>query len=282
MLNQSRTRQIVTHAILIVTVIVICFPLYFALVAASHSNADLMHAPLPLLPGRELLQNLHRILLHGNAGTAGMPVWPMLINSFYMALIIAIGKVTVSILSAYAIVYFDFPCKKLCFWIIFMTLMLPVEVRILPTFQVAANLNLLNSYAGLTLPLLASATATFLFRQFFLTIPSQLVDAAKLDGAGVISILWDIIIPLSRTNIAALFTIMFIYGWNQYLWPLVITTNVKLTTIVMGMQRLANVADQIPRWNEIMAMALLALIPPAVIVVIMQKLFMKGLIQVEK
>lgn len=203
----------------------------------------------------------------------------MLLNSMVMALTIAVGKLTISILSAYAIVYFRFPLRMPCFWVIFMTLMLPVEVRIVPTFEVVANLGMLNSYAGLSIPLLASATATFLFRQFFLTVPDELAEAARIDGAGPLRFFKDILLPLSRTNIAALFVIMFIFGWNQYLWPLLITTDESFYTIVMGIQRMANVADSQPYWHLVMATTVLALVPP---VLLMQRLFVKGLVDTEK
>lgn len=201
----------------------------------------------------------------------------MLINSFYMAFVISFGKIILAITSAFALVYFDFQYKKSCFALIFATMMLPVEVRIVPTFQVVASFGLLNSFSGLTLPLLASATGTFLFRQFFKTIPKELLDAAKLDGAGPFRFFIDVLLPLSRIQISALFVILFVYGWNQYLWPLVITTESRMSTIVMGIRNLAGVADQVPEWHYIMAVALIALIPPCLIVILMQRWFEKGL-----
>ena len=212
----------------------------------------------------------------------GVPVALMMLNSLIMALAIAIGKIAISLISAFAVVYFRFPFRMLCFWIIFITLMLPVEVRILPTFEVVANLGMLNSYAGLSIPLIASATATFLFRQFFLTVPDELTEAARMDGASPFRFFKDILLPLSRTNIAAIFVIMFIYGWNQYLWPLLVTTDASYTTIVMGIQRMINVADTQPQWHLAMATATLALAPPVIIVVVMQRLFVKGLVETEK
>jgi sn-glycerol 3-phosphate transport system permease protein len=206
----------------------------------------------------------------------------MMINSLVMALSIAIGKIAISILSAYAIVYFRFPFRVLAFWAIFVTLMLPVEVRIMPTFAVVANLGMLNSYAGLSIPLIASATATFLFRQFFLTVPDELVEAARVDGAGPLKFFRDILLPLSRTNMAALFVILFIYGWNQYLWPLLITTDTDYYTIVMGIKRMAVVADQDPKWNLVMAAVILAAVPPVLVIIFMQRLFIKGLVETEK
>ena len=206
----------------------------------------------------------------------------MMWNSTIMSLGIVAGKIAISIISAYAIVYFRFPLRMFFFWIIFMTLMLPVEVRILPTFKVVADLGLLNSYTGLVLPLIASATATFLFRQFFLTVPDELAEAARVDGAGPIRFFVDVLLPLSRTNIAALFVILFIYGWNQYLWPLLITTDKEMTTIVMGTAKMLTVMDEIPDWNITMATATMALLPPIVVVVVMQRQFVKGLLETEK
>lgn len=270
-------QKAIHHALLIGFVILLFLPLYLAFVAASHDASALMNAPLPVLPGPFFLDNLTTVLSQGMAATGGKPIAQMLLNSFIMAVLIASGKVLFALFSAFALVYFDFPYKKLCFLLIFMTMMLPVEVRIVPTFQITASLGWLNSYAGLTLPLMASATATFLFRQFFKTIPTQLVDAAKLDGAGPIRFFIDILLPLSRPQLAALFIIMFVYGWNQYLWPLVVTTNPDMATIVMGIKYLAGVADQIPQWHLIMTVALIALLPPCLVVVILQRWFEKGL-----
>lgn len=271
-----------THGVLILGILAVCLPIYIAFVASTHSVTDLLQAPIPIFPGHLLLKNYSTIITRGLAATGGQPLAPLLLNSLIMALTIAIGKIILSILSAYAVVYFRFPFRKTFFWLIFVTLMLPVQVRIVPTFEVVARLDLLNSYAGLSLPLLASATATFLFRQFFMTIPDELSDAAKMDGAGAWRFFVDILLPLSKTNIAALFIIMFIYGWNQYLWPLVITTKPSMNTIVMGMQQLASVADQVPQWNYIMATAILAMLPPVIVIIIMQRLFVKGLVETDK
>jgi len=199
-----------------------------------------------------------------------------------MALGITFGKLAISIVSAFAIVYFRFPGRTLCFWLIFLTLMLPVEVRIVPTYEIAAKLGMLNSYPGLILPLIASATATFLFRQLFMTIPDELVEAARIDGAGPMRFFWDILLPMSRTNIAALFVILFIYSWNQYLWPLLITTEPEMNTIVMGIKQMFPSGDDWADWPVIMATAMLAMLPPVAVVVFMQRLFVKGLIESEK
>lgn len=275
-------KRVALHLVLLIALFLVLLPLYLAFVAASLEAADFLKAPTPFLPGGHFFENIKTVLVSGMAVTGGQSIAPMLMNSLLMALVISLGKILVSVISAFALIYFDFRCKQLFFWMIFFTLMLPVEVRIVPTFQVAANLNLLNSYAGLTLPLIASATATFLFRQFFKSLPSELVEAAKLDGAGPLRFFKDILLPLSKTNIAALFIVMFIYGWNQYLWPLVVTTDSKMTTIVMGIQHLAGVADQVPQWHYIMAIALCAMLPPLLVIIAMQRLFEKGLLETDK
>ncbi len=229
-----------------------------------------------------MVENYRTILQAGKATTGGIPVSSMMWNSLIMALGIVFGKIAISIISAYAIVYFRFRFRMVFFWIIFMTLMLPIEVRILPTYEVVANLGLLNSYTGLTLPLIASATATFLFRQFLLTVPDELTEAARVDGTGPIRFFFDILLPLSRTNIAALSVILFIYGWNQYLWPLLITTEKNMTTIVMGIQAMLYVPDAVNEWNLTMATAILAMLPPVVVILVLQRQFVKGLIETEK
>lgn len=267
------------HASLLIGTIIICFPVYLALVASTHT-AELLAGEVPGWFGGEMLNNYRIALTESQSGSA--PMGKMLFNSMVMALGIAFGKIIISIISAYALMFFRFPMRKFFFAIIFLTLMLPVEVRIMPTFQVIANLGLLNSYAGLTVPLIASATATFMFRQFFLTIPDELTEAARIDGAGPIRFFIDIVLPLSRTNIAALFVILFIYGWNQYLWPLLITTDESMYTVVMGIQRMANVGDSFADWNIIMATTILSMLPPVLVVVFMQRLFVKGLVDTEK
>lgn len=271
-----------SHGVLLLGVLIVAFPIWIAFVASTHHASDLASGVTPLLPGGYLFENYAKALGSGHEASGAVPVSLMMWNSLVMALAIAIGKIAISLLSAYAIVYFRFPFRMLCFWTIFVTLMLPVEVRILPTFEVVADLGLLNSYAGLSVPLIASATATFLFRQFFLTVPDELVEAARIDGAGPLRFFKDVLLPLSRTNIAALFVILFIYGWNQYLWPLLITTDESFYTIVMGIQRMVTVADAEPQWPLIMATTMLAMIPPVFVVVAMQRLFVKGLVETEK
>lgn len=277
-MSRKRIKSLLIHIVLICGVVIILFPIYMALVAASHNSAEFVSSQIPILPGTEAWTNFKATLSGGAEVYGGQSITAMFINSLIMALCIAIGKVSVSIISAFAVVYFKFPGRRFLFWLILATIILPVEVRILSTFQVVAELNMINSYTGLTLPLVASATATFLFRQFFMTIPQSLVDAARIDGAGPIRFFMDILLPLSKSNILALFIIMFIYGWNQYLWPLVVTTQSEMNTIVMGLQQLTSVVDQIPQWNMIMAIALLAMLPPVLVVIIMQKLFEKGLL----
>lgn len=282
MVKQGKHYTIISHASLLIGVIIMLFPVYIAWVASTHTSQEILSAPFPIKPGSHWWPNLKQVLFQNVGAVGNKPIWLLLRNSFIMAMSIAVGKISVSILSAYAIVYFRFPFRNFFFWIIFATLMLPVEVRILPTFQVVAGFHLLNTFTGLSLPLIASATATFLFRQFFMTVPAQLVDAARIDGAGPIRFFWDILLPISRTNIAALFIILFIYGWNQYLWPLVVTTQSNRSTILMGVQQLALVADQIPEWNIVMTVAFLAILPPVLVVLLMQHWFVKGLTESEK
>lgn len=282
MIERRPALTVFAHVVLLGGVAMVALPIWLTFVASTHPTANILKAPIPVLPGDRLLENYATVLGYGVHGTGSGPVGQMMLNSLVMALGIAIGKIAISILSAFAIVYFRFPFRMLAFWTIFVTLMLPVEVRILPTFEVAANLGLLNSYLGLTVPLIASATATFLFRQFFLTVPDELTEAARIDGAGPLKFFWDILLPLSRTNLAALFVILFIYGWNQYLWPLLVTTDENMYTIVMGIQRMVTAADTEPLWNYVMAVAMLAMLPPVIVVLVMQRSFVKGLIETEK
>ena len=267
-----------THLGLIIGLLFIFFPIWLAFVASTVSQPEIVRPPMPLWPGDQLYENYRKALVAG----VNVPVAMMMLNSLVMAMGIAIGKIIISLLSAFAIVYFKFPGKRLFFWLIFLTLMLPVEVRIVPTYEVIANFGMLNSYSGLIFPLIASATATFLFRQFFMTVPDELAEAARVDGAGPMRFFWDILLPMSRTNIAALFVILFIYGWNQYLWPLLITTDPSMNTIVMGIKQMFPSGDDIADWPVIMATSILAMIPPVVVVISMQKLFIRGLVDSEK
>ncbi|PSJ21385.1 sn-glycerol-3-phosphate ABC transporter permease UgpE [Halomonas sp. ND22Bw] len=273
--------DIASHALLILALIAFCLPVWLAITAATHDQASLYTGTAPLWFGSEGLDNFRAVLTEP-VGRLGTDVTRLLLNSTVMALGIAVGKIAIAILAAYAIVFFRFPLRRLCFWLIFITLMLPVEVRIMPTYKVAADLGLLNSYVGLILPLIASATATFLFRQFYLTVPPELLEAARVDGAGPWRFLKDILLPLSTTNIAALFVIMFLYGWNQYLWPLLITTESDHMTIVVSLKRLLSSADNLVPWQTVMATALLAMLPPVAVIVLMQRYFVKGLVDAEK
>ncbi|GHE22939.1 sn-glycerol-3-phosphate ABC transporter permease UgpE [Halomonas urumqiensis] len=275
--------NLAAHLILISGVALVLFPVYIAIIASTHGPGEFMRGVLPLTPGDQAVENYRLMWEAGLAKAGSPPAWRMLWNSLVMALAITIGKLFISLLSAFAIVYFRFPFRLFFFWLIFITLMLPVEVRIIPTFQVVADLGMLNSFAGLSIPLIASATATFLFRQFFMTIPEEMLEAARIDGAGPLKFFRDILLPLSVTNIAALFVIMFIYGWNQYLWPLLITTDPDYTTIVMGIQRMTSTSgDETPDWNLVMAAVVMAALPPVLVILFMQRLFVKGLTETEK
>ncbi|SOE49913.1 Glycerol-3-phosphate ABC transporter, permease protein UgpE (TC 3.A.1.1.3) [plant metagenome] len=282
MIERRRWLDVFAHAVLLAGLAVVAFPLYVTFVASTQTAQEVAAAPMSLLPGTHFIENYTQALLAGTSGTASPPVARMMWVSLVTALGIAIGKIVISLLSAFAVVYFRFPLRQVFFWMIFVTLMLPVEVRIVPTYAVVANLGLLNTYAGLTLPLVASATATFLFRQFFMTVPDELVDASRIDGAGPMRFFLDILLPLSRTSIAALFVIQFIYGWNQYLWPLLATTQEDMYPIVIGIKRMISGGDGLTEWNIVMATAILATLPPALVVVLMQKWFVKGLVDTEK
>lgn len=274
---------LMAHIVLLLGLLIVALPIWLTFVASTHDQVRMLQAPVPLWPGSYMIENYRTVIMTGiGASSSSPPVGLMMFNSLIMALVIALGKIAISIIAAYAIVYFSFPFRMGVFWMIFFTLMLPVEVRILPTYKVVADLGLLNSYTGLTLPLIASATATFLFRQFFLSVPDELTEAARIDGAGPLRFFKDILLPLSSTSIAALFVIQFIYGWNQYLWPLIITTDESYYTVVMGISRQVNVVDAAPKWNYVMSMVLLAMIPPVIVVIIMQRWFIKGLVETEK
>jgi len=281
MVSAARSARI-PHAVLLLGLALVLFPVYVAFVASTLPLQDILDAPMTLVPGPDLVANYRDALALGTISTNGQPAAAMMLNSLVMALAIAIGKIAISLPSAYAVVFFRFPLRRLCFWAIFVTLMLPVEVRIIPTYKIAADLGLIDTYPGLALPLIASATATLVFRQFFLTIPDELVEAAKIDGAGPWRFLIHMVIPLSRTNIAALFVILFIYGWNQYLWPLLVTNTPAMTTIVIGIRQMIGNGDAQTAWHLVMATALLALLPPIAVVLAMQRWFVKGLIEPEK
>jgi sn-glycerol 3-phosphate transport system permease protein len=277
--------NVLAHLVLVLGVAIVAFPLWLTFVASTQTAEQIVqNRPMSLLPGDHMLETYRSALFGGKSsyGSTLPPVWPMLWTSFVSAMVIAIGKIVISLLSAFAFVYFRFPGRGLCFWMVFITLMLPVEVRIGPTYEVVSNLGLLNTYAGLTVPLIASATATFLFRQFFLTVPDELVEAARIDGAGPMRFFRDVLVPLSVTSIAALFVIQFIYGWNQYLWPLLVATDETMYPVVMGIKRMISGGDAATEWNVVMATAMLAMLPPALVVLLMQRWFVKGLVDSEK
>ncbi|MEZ7847136.1 MAG: sn-glycerol-3-phosphate ABC transporter permease UgpE [Polaromonas sp.] len=282
MVDRSRWLTFLSHSVMLLGVLVVAFPLYLALIASTHTAEAIVQVPMPLLPGSNMRETYKAALFGDGKLGSNTTVAHMMWVSFVTAMVITVGKISISLLSAFAIVYFRFPFKMFFFWAIFVTLMLPVEVRILPTYKVVADLGMINTYAGLTLPLIASATATFLFRQFFLTVPDELVEAARMDGAGPMRFFKDILLPLSKTSIAALFVIQFIYGWNQYLWPLLMTTNEDMYPVVIGIKRMLAGGEAANDWNIVMATAILAMLPPALVVILMQKWFVKGLVDTEK
>ena len=306
MVERTPLLDIFTYVFLIVGILIVGFPIIYSLIAATQTLENVSRVPMPLIPGDQFLVNIQEAWSRGDLGT-------QIMNSFIMATGITLGKITISILGAFSIVYFDYRFRAVAFASVFCTLMLPVEVRIMPTYEVAANVlgplqsmwdflhlnavvswfttnefelaldwSLLDSYTGLILPLVASATCTFLFRQFFLTVPEELCEAAKMDGASPMTFFRKILLPLSKTNIAALVVIEFVYGYNQYLWPLLITTNPKMTTAVIGLQNLIPQADDLPEWNLALGAAILVMLPPVLVVLFMQRWFVKGLIEKEK
>lgn len=282
MVERDKVGRFISHAVLLIGVLIVAFPVYLTVIATSHTAQDIVQAPMPLLPGGHFWDSIAAAWGGGAQAGSKAPVGRMMFVSLVTALVIAFAKIAISLLSAFAIVYFRFPFRMFFFWAIFVTLMLPVEVRIAPTYKVVSDLGMLNSFAGLTIPLIASATATFLFRQFFLTVPDELVEAARIDGAGPMRFFKDVLVPLSSTSIAALFVIQFIYGWNQYLWPLLVTTDESMYPVVLGIQRMISGGDAQNEWNVIMATALMAMLPPALVVIGMQKWFVKGLVDTEK
>jgi sn-glycerol 3-phosphate transport system permease protein len=282
MIERRPIAGLIGHLMLIIGIIIVAFPIYYTFIASSLSSSEILRPPISLLPGSHLVENYVSAIDGGVERVSGVSLERMLFNTFVVAMAIAIGKILISFVSAYAIVFFQFPLRMVFFWMIFVTLMLPVEVRILPTYKVIVDLGLIDTYTGLTLPLMASATATFLFRQFFLTIPGELVEAARIDNAGPFRFMKDILLPLSRTNIAALFVILFIYGWTQYLWPLLVTNDAQMATIIIGLRKMVDFADASTPWNYVMVTAILAIIPPILVVVLMQRWFVKGLVETEK
>lgn len=270
---KQRLGRLAAHLLLLVSIGIIAFPVYYVFVLSTQSMEEVVVRPTILRPSTHLVANY--ITAWSQAGMGRK-----LLNSLVVAITVAVGKIVISLLSAFAIVYFRFALRKVVFWLIFITLMLPVEVRIVATYQVVSDLGWLNSYVGLTVPLMASATATFLFRQFLQTVPGELAEAAQLDGAGPMRFLWSILLPLSWTNIAALFVVLFVYGWNQYLWPLMITHTEEMQVAVIGIKQLVN--PDLPQWNITMAAAMMTLLPPVLVILVMQRWFVKGLIESEK
>ncbi|HLQ65112.1 MAG TPA: sn-glycerol-3-phosphate ABC transporter permease UgpE [bacterium] len=272
-----------THLILLTGVAVFAFPVYLAVIGSTSDLGTVSRGELGLTPGPYLVRNYGQTWSTGSGERiSGTPVRRMMTNSLIMAVTIAIGKISISLLSAFAVVFFEFPLRMFFFWMIFVTLMLPVEVRIIPTFKVISDLGLVNTFPGLTVPLIASATATLIFRQFFLSVPDELVDAAKVDGAGPLRFFWSVLLPLSTTTVAALFVILFIYGWNQYLWPLLITTSQQMDTVVIGITKMIGTGESLVDWPIIMATAVLAMLPPVLVVIFMQRWFVRGLTETEK
>lgn len=282
MIEKRPIASLIGHLMLIIGIIIVAFPIYYTFIASTMTSAEIIKPPISLLPGSHFTENYSEALFGGVERAVGVSLERLLFNTFVVAILIAVGKILISFLSAFAVVFFRFPLRMVFFWMIFVTLMLPVEVRILPTYKVIVDLRLIDTYAGLTLPLMASATATFLFRQFFLTIPGELLEAARIDNAGPFRFMRDILLPLSRTNIAALFVILFIYGWTQYLWPLLVTNDAQMNTIIIGLRKMVDFTDAATPWNFVMVTAILAIIPPILVVVLMQRWFVKGLVETEK
>ncbi|QRM44399.1 ABC transporter permease subunit [Rhizobium sp. BG4] len=304
MIEKTPILNFVTHAVLITATLLMCFPIYVSFITATLPLERMAEFPKPLLPDDQLLVNMAAAWEKGGFSTLYM-------NSLISATIIMVGKIVIAMITAFSLVYFRFRFRGIAFWMIFITLMLPLEVRIVPTYEVASNVllplqrilewtglawliqtasgirvdlnwSLINSYAGLTLPLIATATGTFLFRQFFLTIPDELTEAAKMDGSGALRFLRDVLLPLSRTNIAALAVIMFVFGWNQYLWPLLVTSGSEYRTLTIGLTFMQPGPDGASDWNVILAGALLVMLPPVAVVVFAQRWFVKGLVNSEK
>jgi sn-glycerol 3-phosphate transport system permease protein len=274
--------DVLAYLALGIGVLIVAFPVYLAVLASTFDATTIINGNMPLLPGDQADENYYRAIFVGASRSTREPVGTMMFNSFVMAFGIAAGKILISILSAFAVVYYRFPFRQTAFWIIFITLMLPIEVRIYPTYKIVSDLGLLDTYTGLVLPLIASATGTLLFRQFFMTIPDELLEASKIDGAGPFRFFKDTLLPLSITTMAALFVIQFIYGWNQYLWPLLITTKDSMQTIVIGIKKMVTTQDALTEWQIAMTTAVLAMLPPVLVVLLMQRLFVKGLVETEK
>ncbi|MGA1600248.1 MAG: ABC transporter permease subunit [bacterium] len=266
--------QLARHLILLTGVLVMALPIWMLFATSTHAPSTLVRDGLQWLPGDQLLENYSRTLLQERGFRMQVTVPNMLLNSLILGVGFAVGKLLFSMAAAYAIVYFRFPGATLCFWVIFTTLLFPLEARIIPSYQVVSNLGLLDSYVGLILPLIASAAGTFFFRQFYRSLPEELLEAAQLDGAGPWKFFKDILVPLSRTMMAALVIIMFVVGWNQYLWPLMMTTSEGFTTLMLAIRN--------ARGHQAFVLAMFALLPPLLVVILFQRWFIKGLVEVYK
>lgn len=278
-------RQITSHLILIAGAVFLIAPLWIAFMSSTHSAETLFRDGLQLWIGDHFWETYSAVLFETGGVTKNSTALTMLWNSTVLGLGFAIGKIVISMMAAYAIVYFRFPLAEFFFWMIFLTLLLPLEVRIVPSYEVVAKLGLLNSYTGLIVPLIASATGTFFFRQFYKSVPDELLEAARLDGAGTVRFFLDILVPLSRTMVAAIFIIMFVVGWNQYLWPLIMTTDDQLYTVVIGIKQAYQILSEggeLPQFQEAFALTILAILPPVAVVIVFQRWFVKGLLESEK
>lgn len=275
---------VVDHAILIAGSLFMLLPVALAFMTSTHEAVTIHTGGVQFMPGDRLAENYSTVMFKGLGFTGAVNGTTMMINSMILGFGFAIGKIVVAMMAAYAIVYFRFPLAELAFWAIFVTLLLPLEVRILPSYEIVQSMGLTNTYTGLIVPLIASATATFFFRQFFKSVPDELIEAARIDGAGPWKFFLDILAPLSRTMIAAIFIIMFVYGWNQYLWPTLITTDEDYFTLVRGIKQIIQVwvGSQIPEYGQAMALAILAMLPPVIVVVVFQSWFIKGLTESDK
>ncbi|MBX8813601.1 sn-glycerol-3-phosphate ABC transporter permease UgpE [Pseudochrobactrum algeriensis] len=276
--------KITDHLILLAGALFLILPVVVAFTTSSHTAADIHSNGLSLSWGDNFTETYSNVLTREGGFTGQITGSRMLLNSLILGLGFAVGKIVLSMLAAYAIVYFRFRFATLAFWLIFTTLLLPLEVRIVPSYQVVSSFGMLNSYSGLIVPLLASATGTFYFRQFFKSVPDELLEASRIDGAGPVKFFIDILLPLSRTMIAAMFIIMFVYGWNQYLWPMLVTTDESFFTLMRGIKQILQVwvGAQIPDYNEAFALAVLAMVPPVLVVVVFQRWFIKGLTESDK
>ncbi len=282
--RKIRWHAIGDHLVLILGSLLMILPPLLALTTASHDAVTIHREGLQLTLGDDLGKNFHAAMFEKGGFTQTVDGTLMLMNSLILGIGFAVGKIVISMMAAYAIVYFRLRFATLAFWVIFTTLLLPLEVRILPSYEAIQKLGLTNTYTGLIVPLIASATGTFFFRQFFMSVPEELAEAARIDGAGPWKFFIDILVPLSRTMIAAIFIIMFVFGWNQYLWPTLITTDESFFTLVRGIKQivLSYTDGQIPEHGQALALAIVAMIPPVAIVIFFQNWFVKGLTESDK